>query len=113
MRAQTDANGIRTQRPWFYGAAVFLMLLGVIAAFFQKLAEGTVTADAAKGFVSGARIGELIVVAERWTVLSYAVIFLAIVSWCTAVWRRESQRSMWVPVAILFCFYVLLELLAF
>lgn len=104
---------------WFYGAAVLLLIVGVTAAFVQKIREGAVAVTAAKRIASGVQeteshrnsIQRIIHEAQRWEMLGLAAVSLAVVSWGIAAWRREKHRGTWAVIISLLAFFVLLQLL--
>jgi hypothetical protein len=114
-----DAPSAEAPRHWFYRAAVLLLLVGVTAAILQKEREGAVAKAGAARIAARAEATEeyksnvqhFTQAAEHWMMLSLAATFLAIVSWCIAIWRRENHRWVWVPVVVLLSLYVLLELM--
>lgn len=119
MGAPSDTACAAAPRCWFYVATVFLMLIGVTAALFQKVHEGNVAITVAKRIASGVQetdehrnsVQQIIQNAERWKILSLAAVFLAVVSWSIAAWRREKLRVAWMVVVSFLALYILLELM--
>ena len=95
------------------------MLIGVTAASFQKGHESNVAVAVAKRIASGVQetdehrdsVQQIIKNAESWQILSLAAVFLAIVSWSVALWRREKHRGAWVVIVAFLALYVMLELI--
>jgi hypothetical protein len=119
MEDPSPTPSTATPRRWFYGAAVLLMSAGVIVAFVQKGRESAAGTTVAKQFAAdGKRTGaqrnevrQIVRDAERWRLLSYAAVFLAMASWCAAACRHEKCRGTRVIVLSLMALYVGLELL--
>jgi cation transport ATPase len=117
--APSDTASTAAPRRWFYGAAVILMLIGVTAAFFEKGYESNVAITVAKRIASGVQetdehrnsVQQIIQNAERWQFLSLTAVFLAMVSWSIAAWRREKLCGAWVVVVSSLALYILLELM--
>ena len=108
-----------TPRRWFYGAAVLLMSVGVIVAFIQKGRESAVATTAAKQFAAGVKrtdeqrseVRQIILAAQRWQLLGFAAVFLALASWCARRFARKNARGTWAIILSLLAIYVGLELL--
>jgi hypothetical protein len=119
MENPPDAAVVKTPRRWFYGLAGLLLWLAVAAAFQQKGCESSVATTTATRLAAGEKatnasrinVQKIIQNAERWEMLSYAAVLLALVSWGIALWRREKSRWVWVCLVGLLALYVMLELM--
>ena len=106
-------------RRWFYATAVILMVIGVTAAFLQKVQESNVAVTVAKRIASGVQetderrnsVQRIIQNTWRWQMLSLAAVFSAVASWSIAGWRRENCRVTRLIVASFLALYIGLELI--
>ena len=107
MQQVTGATTPRATGRMFCITTIILLLMAVAVAFIQKQRESAVALAGATGGNEQQTVQE----ANYWMILSLAMVSLAVLSWVIAVWRREKQRWVWVPIVALLSLYVLLELM--
>jgi hypothetical protein len=103
----------------FYAAAMFLMLIGVMAAFVQKSCESAIAQSVAMRTAVGLQETEASRIEVQqdirhtryWQFASLAAVFLSMLSWGIALARREKACGLWAAIFAWLALYAVLQVI--
>jgi hypothetical protein len=94
-----------------YLATVFLLVSAIVIASIQKSYESAAVMAVAKAVATGNNVSRHGHVAGVLSIVNLAAFVLAVLSCGIALRYREKYRWTWVPIIVLFVFYVFLALI--